>query len=81
MENENNQRKKLVEKEIFPFLAKKTNLPHRPMPRSFKTNGPFHLKEPTCFMHCYDTYNSYIDAIKPSESVYYFIFICIIFSI
>ena len=39
MENENNQRKKLVEKEIFPFLAKKTNLPHRPMPRSFKTNG------------------------------------------
>jgi len=41
MENENNQRKKLVEKEIFPFLAKKTNLPHRPMPRSFKTNGPF----------------------------------------
>ena len=45
MENENNQRKKLVEKEIFPFLAKKTILPHRPKPRSFKTNGPFHLKE------------------------------------
>ena len=45
MENENNQRKKPVEKEISPFLAKKTNLPHRPMTRSFKTNGPFHLKE------------------------------------
>ena len=45
MENENNQRKKPVEKEIFPFLAKKTNLPHRPMTRSFKTTGPFQLKE------------------------------------
>ena len=75
MENENNQRKKPVEKEIFPFLAKKTNLPHRPMTRSFKTNGPFHLKEQPV------AYNSYIDAIKPSESVYYFIFICIILSI
>lgn len=80
MENENNQRKKLVKKRFSPHC--KENKPClTDQPRSFKTNGPVSFKGTTCFMHCYDTYNSYIDAIKPSESVYYFIFICIIFSI
>lgn len=45
MRNDNNQRKKLVKKEILPSLAEKTNLPHRAMIRSFKTNEPFHLKK------------------------------------